>query len=83
MKIKIATLTMIFVLFSSLFFGFFYLYNFDNDVDRQWTKALCDGNVCRDYLISCNDANVVSMRPISGLVTLDENWVDTRNSKLC
>ena len=57
----------------------------DREFDYQWTKAICDGNKCRDYNVTCKDGKVLDMVPITGEVIFDENWIDPReiNDSLC
>lgn len=51
---------------------------------RTFTYALCEKNTCQDYLIECSDEKMISMRPISGLVTFPIEWQDTREKReLC
>ena len=56
-------------------------------VDRTLTKAICNENVCRDFLVACSGFDVVRLEPISGFVTLGDGWIDKRNEeqklKLC
>lgn len=54
------------------------------DFNRTHTRALCSGQTCRDFLVSCSDRDVVELKPISGFVTFSENWKDLREKKeLC
>ena len=77
MRNKYFLLIAIFILFFSL--------NYDKvEFDFQHTKAICEKNVCRDYLITCKNSDVTDIVPISGLVIFDEDWQDTReDKKLC
>lgn len=51
---------------------------------REWTTAICEGNVCRDYLVKCEGEKVIEMRPVTGFVVFPEDWEDTRiERKLC
>ena len=53
-------------------------------LNYEHTKAICTGNECQDYLITCNDGTFIKMVPISRKVTFGENWVDIRKTKkLC
>ncbi|MDP4039783.1 MAG: hypothetical protein Q8P57_04355 [Candidatus Pacearchaeota archaeon] len=54
------------------------------DFDRTWTKAICSGNVCQDFLIKCFGENFLGMRAISGKVVFSEGWKDLReDNDLC
>jgi hypothetical protein len=43
-----------------------------------FTKAVCEGNYCQDYEISCEDGSLVEMRAVSEKVRFSEDWQDTR-----
>jgi len=47
--------------------------------DYQWTTALCNGNECRDYLVTCKEGNVTDIEAISRLVTFPDSWEDPRD----
>ena len=50
----------------------------------EHTKAICEKNTCRDYIVTCANKKVISIAPISGFVTFSENWQDTREkTPLC
>ena len=42
--------------------------------DYQWTKAICEENTCRDYLITCLNGKELSISPISGFATFDKDF---------
>jgi len=46
-----------------------------------YTKAICDNNnFCQDYVITCQDGEVIEQSPITGaFVQQDEDWQDPRN----
>ena len=49
-----------------------------------YTRALCSGQMCRDFLVTCSGNEAVSLEPISGFVTFSSEWVDTREEReLC
>ena len=53
-------------------------------VDRTLTKAICFGNLCRDFLVTCFGKEVIDAKPISGFVTFGDEWVDLReDNKIC
>jgi len=57
------------------------LLNSSPDYDYTWTKAVCEDNVCQDFLIKCSEGELVEMSAISGKVVFSDNWVDKREKK--
>jgi len=56
----------------------------DFGFDYVYTKAICDGNNCRDFEIACLDGEAIRMDPVSGMVVFPVDWVDGRKDKeLC
>ena len=56
----------------------------EKEFDYQHTKAICEGNTCRDFAVKCKDGKAIQVTPISGFVTFDETWKDSREDKeLC
>ena len=54
------------------------------DFDRTHTRALCSGQTCRDFLVSCSGSKILDLKPISGFVTFGDDWVDLREDRnLC
>ncbi|OIO80200.1 hypothetical protein AUJ84_04105 [Candidatus Pacearchaeota archaeon CG1_02_32_132] len=54
--------------------------------DYTHTKAICQGNSCQDFLITCSDNELVEMVPLTGLVTFSDDWEDRRSDdekRLC
>lgn len=49
--------------------------------DYQHTKAICSGNSCQDFLITCNDHYVIEMKPLTGNVVFSNDWQDPRNEE--
>ena len=47
----------------------------------SFTKAICNSsNFCQDYIISCENEEIISINPITGAVIQhSENWSDPRN----
>jgi len=43
-----------------------------------FTKAICEGNICQDFLISCNNGSVESIEPVSNKIQFSDNWEDQR-----
>ncbi len=85
MKNKYIVISLI-LLFIAL--SFFYQHKNEKNFsfDYQHTKAICSGNSCRDYLITCNDNEIVEMQALTGLIVFDENWEDPRkveDKELC
>ncbi|MEK6858311.1 MAG: hypothetical protein AABX53_00160 [Nanoarchaeota archaeon] len=72
-----------FVLF--VFVGLFFFLTEERSFAYSLTKAICEGNTCRDYEIICaGRGEVVSMTPLTGFVTFPSDWKDTRVKKeLC
>ena len=90
MESRLTFLILIFILITLLTAGLFsfnsYAYDFEsNDYDEKfdyaWTKALCEGNQCRDYLITCSKGEIAEMTPITGFVTFSDNWQDPRDEE--
>ena len=52
-----------------------------NNFDYSWTKAICDGNKCKDYKIKCLDEKVAEMIPITGEIVFSASWSDLRINK--
>lgn len=62
--------------------------NSGNEVNRTWTKAICNsGNYCQDYEISCHNNNLVGMTPTGNAIQFPANWKDPRDldsiNRLC
>lgn len=78
--VSILFLTALAFLAASAYFGT------DINNDYSHTKAICQGNSCQDFLITCNDDELVKMTPLTGLVTFSDDWVDRRSDdekRLC
>ncbi|MGV8142031.1 MAG: hypothetical protein ACP5NS_00145 [Candidatus Pacearchaeota archaeon] len=49
-----------------------------------YTRALCSGQTCRDFVVSCKGSEIIDIKPISGFVTFGRDWEDRRVEKyLC
>lgn len=73
----------ILVLFA-LLFGLFYVSGQDNansDYIYSQTKAICSGNSCQDFLVSCNRRDFLEMKPLTGKVVFSDSWQDTRSEQ--
>ncbi|MFQ5531685.1 MAG: hypothetical protein ACE5ES_03665 [Candidatus Nanoarchaeia archaeon] len=46
--------------------------------DYELTKAICEGNSCQDFKITCKDNEVMEMVPLTGLITFSDSWKDPR-----
>lgn len=56
----------------------------ESEFDYTWTKAICEGNTCRDYEITCKDGEAIEINPVSGFVVFDPDWEDLReDTELC
>ena len=51
------------------------------DFDYEYTTAICDGNNCRDYNITCKDGKAIRTDPISGMVIFPNDWQDSRTDE--
>lgn len=52
--------------------------------DYVYTRAICNGESCRDYEVVCDGDEFVEVREVvSGLVVLDEGWEDFREDEVC
>lgn len=47
----------------------------------SWTKAICQGNECQDFLILCSGKELIEMKPLTGLIVFSDSWVDTRSQE--
>ena len=56
--------------------------NYFSHFDRTLTKAVCSGQTCRDFLVTCSGSEVLDLKPISGFVTFGDGWVDKRVNKI-
>ncbi len=84
--ITVGLLTLTILLFVTLTYDDSWLLNKDDGryFKHSFTKAFCEGNVCRDFLVECLSDEVLEMKPISGFVTFGSDWVDEREEKeLC
>lgn len=65
--------------------SFFFSLEQSSSFSYSLTKAICEGNTCRDYEIRCADnGDVVAMVPLTGFVTFPSSWIDTREKgSLC
>ncbi len=53
-----------------------------NTIGRHsYTKAICEGNACRDYEISCQNTQILYKQPITEEVYFSEDWEDPRSEK--
>lgn len=48
-----------------------------------YTKAVCDeNNFCQDYTITCENKELIEMRPITGAsIQHSDTWQDSRKNK--
>ncbi len=58
-----------------------FLANSEDDYEYSQTKAICSGNSCQDFLITCNNNEVVDMKPLTGLIVFSDSWEDPRNEE--
>jgi hypothetical protein len=70
---------LILVLSISLFVsGFMINNNSGSKINHTLTKAICQGNLCQDYEIACNNKSVVSLSPTGNIVQFSSDWKDPR-----
>ncbi len=83
MKVRLLVFLLVLLLSGIVFLSF----SFTGTIEEDWyehTKAICSGNSCQDFLISCNGNEFVEMSPISGKVVFGDSWEDKReDSGLC
>ncbi len=54
-----------------------------NSREYSYTKAICEGDSCQDYVIVCNGSKVLSKEPITGAsITIPTNWEDPRPQEI-
>jgi hypothetical protein len=54
------------------------------DFDYIYTTAICDGNTCSDFKVSCKNGEAFDVIPVTGLVVFPDGWEDPRSEKeLC
>ena len=46
--------------------------------DYSYTTAICDGNKCRDFVVTCLDGEAIHLDPVSGMVIFPDYWEDSR-----
>ncbi len=73
------TINLILICFLVVIFALAVVYD-SGYIDTR-TSAVCNGNVCRDYLFNCVDGEVISSKAISGFVTFSEDWIDKREER--
>ena len=86
---KLFIIAFILLFFISILFTFIVPHYLNSNLkevnfDYQHTKAICEGNKCQDFLVTCKKGEVLEMNPISGFVTFSSDWQDARENKdLC
>jgi hypothetical protein len=70
------------ILLAVLFFSLFLFEERHIDFQDTYTKAICSGKTCRDFLVSCSNNELIYLKPISGFVTFGENWIDLREDRV-
>lgn len=51
--------------------------------DYTYTKAICDGYKCQDYIIKCKGETLISKTPITGaVIEIDSNFKDPRAQEI-
>jgi hypothetical protein len=49
--------------------------------DYEYTTAVCEGNSCRDFVVTCLDGEAINIDPISEMVVFFDDWEDTREER--
>ncbi len=44
----------------------------------SFTKAICEKNICQDFLITCQNDKPISSEPITEKIKMSPNWKDPR-----
>jgi hypothetical protein len=73
----------IFILLSSILFILIskFIAGENVKIDHTLTKAICLGNSCQDYNISCKNQNIISMTPTGDVAKFSPDWKDPRTSQ--
>jgi len=51
--------------------------------EYSYTKAICEGDTCQDYVILCNGQELISQTPITGAqMKIPSGWEDPRPQEL-
>jgi len=77
---KVILLSLLIILLLAFFVAGYKAFS-ETSFYRTYTSAICLDNVCRDYLFTCLDGEIIKSNPISGFVTFDEDWIDKREDK--
>ncbi len=52
--------------------------------NQTFTKAICDGTSCADFLIYCSGDKLIKKEQVTGFVVFPEDWKDPRSPEgLC
>jgi hypothetical protein len=85
--VLLAMILVVSILLISLFGATMSKFSSKIEVNRTWTKAICNGKVCQDYEIACNNKNLVSLSTTGNFIKISSDWKDPRNeeniNKLC
>jgi hypothetical protein len=82
MSIVKACIMIAVILAAGISFAYFYYSNPNKFIEYStWTKAVCEGNKCRDVKIYCLNGEIVSIQPITSWITFSEGFVDLRSEK--
>ena len=78
---KLFIISLLVLIITCSFFVAGYYVMFDYSFSDTYTSAVCSGNVCRDYVFTCLNGEIVYSRAISGFVTFGDDWVDRRKER--
>ena len=50
-----------------------------------YTTAICENNLCQDFLVSCQNNNLLALSPLTEKIQFSPQWKDPRQNteKLC
>lgn len=84
-KKKIMVLIIFLVLIGILFFSIINLSKITGEIVKDhytYTKAICNQtNYCEDYKITCQNNNVVNIKPTGAIIQFPNDWKDLRNKE--
>jgi hypothetical protein len=69
-------------IFSLSFFTMGHGLDFNKDYERTWTTAICKGNQCMDFEVTCLGSQVLETKPVSGMVVFSDTWKDKREDNI-
>lgn len=52
--------------------------NFKNQY--SYTTAICENNLCQDFLVSCQNNNLLALSPLTEKIQFSPQWKDPRQN---